>query len=101
MSEETSPVGVRSLNPFERETVINMSDGDEMVRIWTAQRKVLTQCRKDAAFREVASGFRGSTEWAEFTIPADRWNPRTGRKRQLSEEQRAKLAANLKPKGKN
>lgn len=90
-----------SLNAFERETTINASDGDPVVRIWTAQRTVLTQCRRDDAFTEVRHGFHGSTEWAEFTIPADRWNPRTGRKRQLSEEQRAQLVANLKAKGKN
>ena len=78
----------------ERETIINMSDADETVRIWTAQRKVITKLRKNDAFTQIGAGFHDGTEWAEFTIPASRWTPSGGVKRvlHLTEEQRAARA---------
>lgn len=58
------------LSAAERETVINTSDDDDQVRIWTCQRTVITSLRKKPhQFHEVQSGYHGSTEWAEFTIP--------------------------------
>ena len=45
----------QALAQDERETTLTMSDGDDHVRINTAQR--------------TASGHFGSTEWAEFTCP--------------------------------
>ena len=79
----------------ERETTINMCDADDTVRIWTAQRKVITKLRKNTAFTEIGSGVHGGTEWAAFTIPVDRWTPSAGVKRvlNLTEEQRAERAA--------
>jgi hypothetical protein len=85
-------------NAFERETTINASDGDDLVRIWTAQRTVITRLRRHKSFTEVKSGVdTDGFQWAEFTIPADRWNPATGAKRtlNLTEEQRAERAARL------
>jgi hypothetical protein len=90
---------ITSLNPYERETVVNASDGDAVVRIWTAQRKFITRLRKHPAVTEVQSGFHGSTAWAEFTIPAELWNPVSGIKRArqpMSEERRAALALHLR-----
>jgi hypothetical protein len=64
-----------ALNADERETVVTSSDGDDLVHVWTAQRAVIGRLRRDPAFTEVETGHHGSTEWAAFTIPADRWTP--------------------------
>ena len=86
-----------SLTPYERETIVNASDGDGVVRIWTAQRKHITRMRRNDSFAETATGYHGGTEWAEFTIPASDWNPASGakRKRNLTDEQRQALADRL------
>ena len=89
---------ITNLNAFERETVVNASDGDEAVRIWTAQRRYITRLRRHPGVTEVASGMHGSTPWAEFTIPAKLWNPVSGikaRRKQMTEEQRAAAAQRL------
>lgn len=77
----------------ERETVVTVSDADDVVNVWTAQRSVITRLRRDAAFTETASG----DGWATFTIPADLWSPvGVKRKRSLTPEakeaQRARFA---------
>lgn len=93
-----SPVSKFSLTPHERETIVNATDGDEVVRVWTAQRKHITKLRRNDAFTETASGYHGGTEWAEFAIPATDWNPASGAKRKrapLTEEQRQALADRL------
>lgn len=80
---------------FERETTVTMSDGDPLVRIWSCQRPTITRLRKKpGAFKEIASGYDGTREWAEFTIPAERFNLARGAKgrRTLTEEQREQLA---------
>ncbi len=60
---------------YERETIIRMSDGDDLVTIWSAQRTVLTALRKKPEqFIEKSSGFDGSTEYAEFEIPKKKFN---------------------------
>jgi hypothetical protein len=83
-----------SLEPGERETIVNACDADGLVRIWTAQRTVITRLRKDPAFTEIDSGHQEGTEWARFTIPADEWTPAgVKRKRNLSPDQRAQAAA--------
>lgn len=86
------------LTAAERETTVTVTDDSEVVTIWTAQRKHITRLRKNPSFTEVGSGFHGSTEWAEFTIPADQWNPASGAKRRvsLSAEQRAAAADRLR-----
>lgn len=59
-----------SLSPAERETILNLDDESGVVRIWTAQRTVITALRKraSAGVQEIASGHHGTTEWAEFTF---------------------------------
>jgi hypothetical protein len=84
-----------SLNAHERETVINASDGDDLVRILTHQLRFLGRLRKDERFTEIRSGYEGTTEWAEFTIPASLWNPITGAKRRLSADARTALIERL------
>lgn len=82
------------LTSEERETVVTVTDSSDVVNIWTCRRKDITRLRKHDSYTQIRSGFHGSTEWAEFTIPADSWNPATGakRKRVLTEEQRTELA---------
>ncbi|MGJ9412379.1 hypothetical protein ACHAAC_06680 [Aeromicrobium sp. CF4.19] len=59
-----------SLTAPERETIINTDDETSTVRIWTAQRSVITSMRKKPdSFHETDSGHYGATEWAEFIIP--------------------------------
>src|SRR5438132_8088531 len=86
-----------SFTPDERETTVTTSDGDGLVRIWTAQRKHITRMRRHPAFTETGTGLHGSSEWASFTVPADRWSPATGAKRtrELSEFQRQQMAERM------
>ena len=59
------------------------------MRIWTAQRTYITALRHSGKFTETRSGFYGTTEWAEFTIPATSGARATGAKRvsNMSDEQ--------------
>lgn len=87
----------QSLIASERETIIRTSDEDELVHVWTAQRAYITSLRRHAAVTEVGKGFIGKTEWAEFTIPRERWSP-LGVKRtmNLSAEERTARAERLR-----
>ena len=87
-----------SLSAAERETTVTTTDADDVVRIWTAQRRYLGRLRRHPSYTEVKSGTHGGTEWAEFTIPASEWNPATGAKRKvtMTDEQRAASAARLR-----
>ena len=82
-------------NAFERETIIRMSDGDDLVNIWTAQRTVMTALnKKPEQFTAVASGFDGVNTWAEYTIPKKKFNLAKAAKatRNLTPEQREAYA---------
>lgn len=88
---------IKSLSGPERETTVVTSDDDPNVMIWTAQRPYITRLRKAQDATEVRSGFIGTSEWAEFVIPRERWNPVSGIKRRvnMTEEKRAALADRL------
>lgn len=81
----------------ERETLIQLDDDSELARIWTAQRPVITKLRKHPGFTEVASGSYGSSPWAEFTAPADRFT--FSLKRVVSADLRSKLSERAKAQG--
>lgn len=86
------------LTANERETTITSTDGDDTITIWTAQRRYISRMRKNDRFTEVNSGNYEGSEWAEFTIPANMWNPASGAKRKstpMSEEQRLAAAERL------
>lgn len=88
-----------SLHASERETVITTTDDANEVRIWTAQRRHIGRLRRHPAYVEVAHGTHEGTEWAEFTIAAELWNPATGAKRArkpLTDEQRAAAGERLR-----
>lgn len=86
---------VKSLTAVERETTVTTTDEDDEVRIWTCRPKHLTALRRHPAFTEVASGFYGTTEWAEFTIAEQLWSPATGAKRKGHPVSPASLSALL------
>jgi hypothetical protein len=62
----------------ERETVVNAADADDVVKIWTAQRKFITQLRRHPKVTEIRCGMADGTEWAEFTVSGDQWSPVRG-----------------------
>ena len=88
---------IANLTAPERETTVATTDDDPEVRIWTAQRRHITRLRKHPAFTEVRQGWHGTMEWAEFTIPADKWNPASGAKRtrNMTDEQKQAAATRL------
>lgn len=75
----------------ERETIINANDADDIVRIWTMQKRYLGRLRRNDKFKEVASGSVDGSEWAAFEIAFDNWFPDTGAKRiqNITDEERA------------
>lgn len=97
MDEKTeTSENLHPLTALERETTVTMSDGDPLVHINTAQRTVLTRLRrKPEVFTETKTGYHGTTEWAEFTCPRERFNLGAAArpKRLLTPEQREQLAA--------
>lgn len=96
-SGQIGPV-LSSLSAVERETTVTATDADDTVRIWTCQKRYLGRLRRHPSFTEVATGFHGSTEWAEFTIAAADWNPATGAKRKvtMTDERKAALADRMR-----
>lgn len=96
-SGQIGPV-LSSLSAAERETTVTATDADDTVRIWTCQKRYLGRLRRHPSFTEVATGFHGSTEWAEFTIAAADWNPATGAKRKvtMTDERKAALADRMR-----
>ena len=83
---------------FERETTITLSDGDTLVRIWSARRKDITRMRKKPEiFTEIRAWNDGVNGNAEFTVPRDRFNLGAAArpKRDLSEKQLATARANI------
>ena len=87
-----------NLTADERETTVTATDGDDVVRIWTAQRRFIGRLRRHPKVTEVGTGHFGGSEWAEFTVPASEWNPVSGIKRAgrpMTEEQRAAAVARL------
>ena len=85
---------ITSLTADERETTLTVADGGDFVRIDTTRRKDITALRKRANVVEVAAGYHGTTEWAQFLVPAHLYDVSRGVKtpRTLSDEQRAVLA---------
>ena len=94
---EESATTAKSTPAYERETTIISNDEDDVIVIWTMQRRFISRMRKHPAFRETGSGYHGTSEWVEFQIPAKDWNPASGgkRKRDLTPEQRQAMADRL------
>lgn len=81
-----------------RETVINASDADDTVRIWTAQRRFITRLQRNPRVKQVGSGEHDGTQFFMFEVPASEWNPVSGVKRvsRMTDEQRQATAERLR-----
>lgn len=81
----------------ERETTIGMDDASGVVRIWTAQRSVITQLSRRPDFRLIDQGEHQGQPWARFEIDKADWTPWSGVRRKvvLTEAQRAERAQRL------
>lgn len=75
----------------ERETVLTMSDADDVVRVWSAQRRQISALRANPLWTEIRSGSIEGTPFAEFTAPAEGFIVAKGAKRtrNVSDEARA------------
>ena len=87
------------MNAFERETIVNASDGDDIVRIWSAQKKFIRRLMKNERVTLVDSREKaGEIVSASFEIAAEHWNPVTGIKRKgraLTPEEKAAASQRL------
>lgn len=73
-----------SLTPPERETIVNASDADDTITVWSAQRPTITRLRKLASAELIEEGHYGKTIWAKFRLPAESLsfrNPMTAERR--------------------
>ena len=84
----------------ERETTINWSPGEAVVRIYTNVAHHIRAFRADDAYKETHTypAEEGIFEAAQFEIDRDLFNPVRARKRPrvMSDEQRAVLAERMK-----
>jgi hypothetical protein len=86
-----------SLTDYERETIVNMNDGESTARIYTAQRRLITRLKNNPAAVLVDEGTHEGSAWARFTIPAELVSFRSVRiKRELTDEQRQAAAERLR-----
>jgi hypothetical protein len=85
------------LTAYERETVINMNDDDDLAYVSTHQRTVITALKKNPAAVLESEGIFDGTRWANFHIPCELVSFRTRVSRpNLSPEQRAEAGRRLR-----
>jgi hypothetical protein len=82
-----------SLTPYERETIISYSDGDDRAHVYTEQRTVINRLKKLSGVILEGEGERCGSPWARFRLPASYVKFRAPRR--LSDTHRAQLAGNL------
>lgn len=80
----------QSLTAPERETVCTLSDADELMTVWTAQRPMITKLRRNPAAVLLEEGKIGSSVWARFQVPSGLLTIRNPRK-SLTASQRESL----------
>lgn len=88
-----------SLTADERETVITVNDGEDIVRLWTAQRPVIRRVRSDSRWTVVEIGEHDGSPYISATCPKSSWNPLSGMKKRrapMTEEQKQQAAARLR-----
>jgi hypothetical protein len=83
-----------SLTGPERETVIILTDADELAVVYTAQRAVITRLKKNAAARLIEEGRVGRSPWATFELPK-RFISFRSKRRVMTEEERMRRGAVL------
>jgi len=85
------------LTPFERETVILMSDGDGVATVTTHQRTVLTKLERNPSAVKIEDLTHGSTAGARFEMPAHLISFRTRRvQRVYTDAEREAKAARMR-----
>ena len=80
----------------ERETVVNITDDDAMVRIWTCRQADINHLSKKVTPAETGA-YADGTQWARFLIPRTGYDVARGIKsvRTLTEDQRKALSDRL------
>jgi len=85
------------LTDLERETIVSMSDGDDLAHVYTAQRRMITRLKNNPAAVLVSEGSHDGSPWARFTIPAGLVSFRSARpRREMSDDQRQAAADRLR-----
>jgi hypothetical protein len=84
-----------SLTAPERETVIVMTDADELAIVYTTQRSVITRLKKNPAAGLLEEGRFERSPWAEFELPK-RFVSFRSKRRVLSDEERQRRGAALR-----
>jgi hypothetical protein len=83
-----------ALSDAERETIVSYSDADDIAYIYTAQRKVITQLKKNRAVKILEEGeFEGSA-FLKCELPAKLINFRNPV--QLTEQQKTQRANSMR-----
>jgi hypothetical protein len=84
-----------ALTALERETVITFNDADEVASVYTAQRRLITQLKKNPAAVLVEEGVHEGSLWARFELPKNFISFRT-KTRAFCEAERSRRAAQLR-----
>ena len=84
-----------SLKAYERETVINMNDEDDVAYIVTYQRPWITKLKRNPAFKVKNEGSIDGSAFIEDTLPTALVGFRQPRK-EMSDERRAELSARMR-----
>lgn len=84
-----------ALNALERETVIVLNDAEDVASVYTAQRRMITQLKKNPAAALIDSGLFDGSPWARFELPKGFLSFRS-KMRRLSEQERTRRGAQLR-----
>ena len=57
-----------SLSKAERETIISLSDADDVAYVYTAQRRIITKLKANPSARLIEEGVFDGTAWTRFEI---------------------------------
>lgn len=88
-----------SLIADERETVVTVNDGEDVVRLYTAQRPVIRRIQADSRWTVVETGEYDGSPYIWATCPKSMWNPLSGMKKQrapMTEDQKRAAAERLR-----
>lgn len=84
-----------ALTAFERETVIVFNDAEDAASVYTAQRRIITQLKKNPAAILIDEGSFEGSAWARFELPKKFISFRT-KTRAFCEAERSRRAAQLR-----
>jgi hypothetical protein len=80
---------------LERETVIGFNDAEELASVYTAQRRRITQLKKNPSAKLLEEGVHDGSPWARFELPKNFISFRT-KTRAFCEAERSRRAAQLR-----